>query len=279
MSPSPCSTISVSDARRRHVADLDRPASAGVVVPVRHLPRRVAGEQPLLADLIRHLLEALEDLRVERADRAGSRLRLRGVGHVALGPAAEQRMVVGEGAVAVLRVLDLEEGVDRLRGERQQVHDDAVGELVRIARGVLGSGDARLAADRVEHVGGQHHVQHLLHHHRADTSLASSLPCRWIEYSAQRYGGIVELELDRRLEQLLELVHVTPSSSASRWSAVRSASAAIVSVGFEVPSVGKLPRSPRGYRLRCSHERCWASTTESSGRSPIRCVPPKWPIP
>ena len=73
--------------------------------------------------------------------------------------------------MAVLRVLDLQERSIVGRGERQQVDHDAVRKLVRVARSVLGSGDARLAADRVEHVGGQHHVQHLLDDHRADHQL------------------------------------------------------------------------------------------------------------
>ena len=65
----------------------------------------------------------------------------------------------------VLRVLDLQETFDCSGGEGQQIEDDTVGQLVRIVRSVLRSTDPGTAADRVEHVAGQDHVQHLLDHH------------------------------------------------------------------------------------------------------------------
>ena len=71
-----------------------------------------------------------------------------------------------------------------------------------------------------------------------------------------------ELELDRGLEQLLAAGRRSSGAAPSpRRSAVRRASAASVSVGFEVPIVGKLPEPTRN-RLRCSQLRWSASTTE-----------------
>ena len=53
---------------------------------------------------------------------------------------------------------------------------------------------------------------------------------------------------------------------------------AVVSVGLDVPMVGKLP-DPTRYRLRCSHDRWSGSVTDVSGESPITWVPAKWPMP
>ena len=111
------------------------------------------------------------------------------------------------------------------------------------------------------------------------TSLASSLPSGCIEYSAHRYGGIVESSsVTAACSSSFKRATLMRVSSSTMRSAVRRVSAAIVSVGFEVPIVGKLPE-PTRKRLRCSHERWSASTTESSALAPITCVPAKCPMP
>src|SRR5438874_1016641 len=84
----------VGEPERGWVGDLERPSTAGVVVLAADLPRAVAAEEPLLADLLGCLLQALLDLGVEGPDRARPLQGRRGVGDVPFVAALREQGVI-----------------------------------------------------------------------------------------------------------------------------------------------------------------------------------------
>src|SRR2546421_9531295 len=66
--------------------------------------------------------------------------------------------------------------------------------------------------------------------------------------------------------------------AAMMLSADLKARAMMVSVGFAVATVGKLPL-PTIQRFWTSCDFCEASTTDLQGSVPMRCVPMMWPAP
>jgi hypothetical protein len=132
--------------RRREVGDGDDPAAAAVVQLVGDLTGGVAAEERLFAELVAQPNERLLDRLVELADRL--------------------ELVVLQQAVMLVGALDPHEGLDGLRRELLERHLEraiAVRQEGRICRQHARRVDRGRAADRVEHVRDQRHVQHLLH--------------------------------------------------------------------------------------------------------------------
>ena len=207
------------------------------------LPRRVAGEQVLLGG---KKLQAGVDPGIELADRV-----------VPIDPRSGPRW---------LRSLDPHERVDGRRREATQVDDQpavTVRQGARIARHEAGAADRRSAANGVEHVGGEHHVQHLLHHDAFDQlgGFQVAGTTERVEGAQVRRDRAV-LQFDRRLQSSPQLIEVgdrgdvaVPPTRGDHWrspriaAAVRQARAARVRVGLDVPIVGMLP-APTMNRLR-----------------------------
>jgi hypothetical protein len=107
----------------------------------------------VLAELLDQCEQSRADEVVELPDRGPALLRLE------------------QAVVKVLRALDEQEGPHRRRGEVLQRDRDvqgAVGKPRRIAADEVRMGHPRPAADCVEQVGDQCHVQHLLQHDAVD---------------------------------------------------------------------------------------------------------------
>ena len=132
--------------RRLEPRDGDDAAAAAVVELVGHLARRVAAEQRGLARLGAEAPKPELDRLVELADRL--------------------ELVVLRQAVMLVGTLDPHEGLDGPGREPLKRHLEraiAVRQEGRICRQHARRVDRGRAADRVEHVRDQRHVQHLLH--------------------------------------------------------------------------------------------------------------------
>jgi hypothetical protein len=154
------------EERGVQVGDGERLAAGVVEVLRADLPFPASAEDVALAEFCDQREQSRADEVVELPDRGPALLR-------------RERAVV-----EALRVLDEQESTHRLRGEMPQRDlnvQDTVGKLRRIAADEIRVGPPGSAAEGVEQVGDEGHVQHLLQHDAADRVV----------------GGLVGTGLDR----------------------------------------------------------------------------------
>ncbi|SIO57739.1 hypothetical protein SAMN05444166_5476 [Singulisphaera sp. GP187] len=149
---------------RLHGCHLEQLPPAGVVILGTDLPGGIAGEH-LIAQLLVEVMNAADDLLVELADAVEVHAGL--ARDVAEGPGVGPFPGDHPGGLVgrLAWSFDLQEGLDRVLRERLEVDLEVVlpvGEVGGVLRDESLGCEVRLAADRIEDVGGERQVEHLL---------------------------------------------------------------------------------------------------------------------